>query len=341
MKRIVLNLLILVIFCLTFSINYTPASAATVAEIPTFSILSVAVDTSVTVLTYNFPASHGFDVLMGYMGTRGVNGIKVATLNSGAGGSFIATFNIPPELRGQYQIAIRLQSNQGAAYHAYNWFYNQPGGIVTNYPPEYGDGGIPTFSIAGVVRDVSVTIITHKFPANDSFDVLMNYMGTRGINGFKVATVSSGAGGKMTFTFPIPDHLKGEYQIAIRLQSNTGSGFAAYNWFYNNTGGSSGTGGVQGYYGYPTFSIASVIRNQSVTIMIYNLPPGDKFDVFMGPMGSQGQGGYYVSSFDAGAGGSQTLTFNIPNQLYGSYQIALRIQSNTGTGLYAYNWFYN
>lgn len=341
MKRIVLNLLILVIFSTTFSINYIPARAATVAEIPTFSILSVAVDSSVTILTHNFPASHGFDVLMGYMGTRGVNGIRVATLNSGAGGSFIATVNIPPELRGQYQITIRLQSNQGAAYHAYNWFYNQPGGIVTNYPPEYGDGGIPTFSIAGVVRDVSVTIITHKFPANESFDVLMNYMGTRGINGYKVATVSSGAGGKMTFTFPIPDHLKGEYQIAIRLQSNTGSAFAAYNWFYNNTGGSGGTGGIPGYYGYPTFSIASVVRNQSVTIMIYNLPPGDKFDVFMGPMGSQGQGGYYVSSFDAGAGGSQTLTFTIPTQLYGAYQISIRIQSNTGTGLYAYNWFYN
>jgi hypothetical protein len=121
------NLLILVIFIFLF-IQYAQ-QAATVAEIPTFSILSVAVDTSVTVLTYNFPASHGFDVLMGYMGTRGVNGIRVATLNSGAGGSFIATFNIPPELRGQYQIAIRLQSNQGKAYHAYNWFYNQPGGI--------------------------------------------------------------------------------------------------------------------------------------------------------------------------------------------------------------------
>lgn len=341
MKRIMKNVFAALVLVSLFSVYFTPASAATVAEVPTFSILSVAVDTSVTILTHNFPASHGFDVLMGYMGTRGVNGILVATLNSGAGGSFIATFNIPPQLRGQYQIAIRLQSNQGSAYHAYNWFYNQPGGIVTHYPPEYGDGGIPTFSIAGVVRDVSVTITTHKFPANDSFDVLMNYMGTRGINGYKVATVSSGAGGTLTFTFPIPEHLKGEYQIAIRLQSNTGSGYAAYNWFYNNTGGGGGSGGIPGYYGYPTFSIASVVRNQSVTILVYNLPPGDKYDVLMGPMGTRGVGGYFVGNFEAGTGGSQTHTFNIPPQLYGSYQIAIRIQSNMDTGLYAYNWFYN
>lgn len=341
MKHTVMHLLALIILVSSFSTNVTPANAAKVVEIPTFSILSVAVDTSVTILTHNFPVSHGFDILMGYMGTRGINGFLVGTLNSGAGGSFIATLNIPPELRGQFQIAIRLQSNQGAAYHAYNWFYNKPGGSVSYYPPEYNDGGIPTFSIAGVVQDVSVTIITHKFPAGDSFDVLMNYMGTRGINGYKVATVSSGAGGKMTFTFPIPDFLKGEYQIAIRLQSNTGSGFAAYNWFFNNTGYTSGSGGIPGYYGYPTFSIVSVIRNQSVTIEIYNLPPGDKFDVLMGPMGSRGLGGYLVDSFDAGAGGRQSHTFNIPAQLFGAYQIAIRIQSKTGTGLYAYNWFFN
>jgi hypothetical protein len=35
-------------------------------------------------------------------------------------------------------------------------------------------------------------------------------------------------------TFDIPASLKGSYQIAVRLQSNTGSGYFAYNWFYNN-----------------------------------------------------------------------------------------------------------
>jgi hypothetical protein len=347
MKRSQSRLMILLLVLMVLPFQAGPASAATVAEIPTFSILSVAVNTSVTILTYNFPASHGFDVLMGYMGSRGVNGFLVGTLNSGAGGSFIATFNIPPELQGQYQIAIRLQSNQGSAYHAYNWFYNQPGGYVTTgypyYPVNtYGYGTVPTFSIVGVVQGVSVTVQTFNFPANDSFDVLMDYMGTRAINGYRVATVSSGAGGSLTFTFSIPDHLKYEYQIAIRLQSVSNAHLYAYNWFYNNTGGSGGPGmPPSGYYGYPTFAIASVMHNQSVTIEIYNLPPGDKFDVYMGPMGTQAVGGYYVATFEAGSGGTQTQTFNIPSQLYGYYQIAIRLQSTLGSGYYAYNWFYN
>jgi hypothetical protein len=45
---------------------------------------------------------------------------------------------------------------------------------------------------------------------------------------------ASGAGGSQTFTYTIPDWLKGQYQIAIRMQSPT-SGFFAYNWFYNAT----------------------------------------------------------------------------------------------------------
>jgi hypothetical protein len=202
---------------------------------------------------------------------------------------------------------------------------------------------IPTFSIVNVVVDSTVTIRTYNFPANKSFDVLMNYMGTRGVNGIRVATINSGAGGSFTATFNIPVALQGQYKIAIRLQNNTGSGYYAYNWFYNNTTG--GTGGVippaTGYYGFPTFHIAAVVRNQTVTIVTHNLPPSDQFKVLMGPMGTRGVNGIYVTSFDTGAGGQQTLTFNIPAELTGSYRIAIRLQSVSGSGYFAYNWFYN
>ncbi len=60
-------------------------------------------------------------------------------------------------------------------------------------------------------------------------------MGTRGINGIQVDTIKSGNGGSFSATFTIPSALKGYKQIAIRLQSTTGSGYYAYNWFYNNT----------------------------------------------------------------------------------------------------------
>ena len=339
MKRLVYAL---VLFAFAIAVSSTsPAQAATFSGvIPTFSITSIVKDTSITIKTYNFPAHKNFDALMGYMGTRGVNGIKVATVNSGSGGSFTATLTIPNALKGLKQIAVQLQVTDGSGYFAYNWFYNNTGGGIV--PPGGGSSNIPTFMIAGVVQDLSVTITTHNFPKNDSFDVLMNYMGTRGKNGIKVATVSSGAGGTLTFTFHIPDALKGLYQIAIRLQSNTGSGYFAYNWFYNNTAGSTGgSGGTPGYGGFPTFSITGVVRNQTVSIATFNLPPSDTFKVLMGPMGTRGIHGFYVTTFDSGTGGAKTFTFKIPPELYGSHQIAIRLQSTTGSGYYAYNWFYN
>jgi hypothetical protein len=342
MKRL-FSVLVSVALLLSFSGSIPAHAVSGYSVIPTFSIVSVVTDTSVTIRTYNFPAGDSFNVLMGYMGTRGVGGIQVATIGSGGGGSFTATFSIPAALQGQYQIAIRLQSNTSSGFYAYNWFYNDTfaggGGSGSSGSGYYG---IPSFKVTGVARDVSVTIQTNNFPASDSFDVLMGYMGTRGVGGIKVDTVSSGAGGTLTWTFNIPAALKGQYQIAIRLQSNTGSGFYAYNWFYNNTtGGNTGGPIIPGYTGYPTFSIASVVRNSSVTIQTYNLPPSNQFQVTMGPMGTRGINGYIVDTINSGAGGSQAMTFTIPSQLNGSHQISIRLQSISGSGHYAYNWFYN
>ena len=204
---------------------------------------------------------------------------------------------------------------------------------------------IPTFSIVSVVTDKTVTIKTFNFPANDSFDVLMGQFGTRGINGIKVTTTSSGTGGSFTETYNIPAGLQGLNRIAIRLQSNTGSGYFAYNWFFNNTTGSgTGTGTTTpgtSYSGFPTFSIQSVVRDKTVTVRTSNLPSNEDFKVLMGPMGTRGVNGYQVTTFDTGSGGAQTLTFDIPSQLAGSYQISIRMQSTSGSGLFAYNWFYN
>lgn len=319
------------------------ASVLAYSGIPTLSIVSVVTDSDVTIKTTNFPANDSFDVLMGTMGTRGVNGVKVDTVASGSGGSFTATYSIPAALHGQYQIAIRLQSNTGSGYYAYNWFYNHTSGGGTGGPIQPGTGftGIPTFSVVSVVVDSTVTIQTNNFPANDTFDVSMGYMGTRGVNGVKVDTVASGSGGVFTATYNIPAALQGQYQIAIRFQSPS-SGYYAYNWFYNNTSG--GTSGPilpgNGYSGVPTFSIASVVSGNTVTIQTYNFPANDTFDVLMGIMGTRGVNGVKVDTVASGSGGSFTATYNIPAELSGKYQIAIRLQSPS-SGYYAYNWFYN
>lgn len=99
-------------------------------------------------------------------------------------------------------------------------------------PPPYS--GIPTFGIAAVVRDQTVTIRTNNFPAGYRFDVLMGMYGTAGINGYYVTTIDSGNGGSFSGTYAIPAALRGSTRVAIRLQNYTG-GYYSYNWFWNNT----------------------------------------------------------------------------------------------------------
>jgi len=101
-----------------------PATATPVpytGKVPMIRIAGVVRDQTVTLQAWDFPPGQTFDVLMGAMGTRGVNGTKAATQDSGSG-SFTATYSIPAVLRGSSQISIRLQSAFG--YYSFNWFYN-------------------------------------------------------------------------------------------------------------------------------------------------------------------------------------------------------------------------
>jgi LysM repeat protein len=206
---------------------YTPPSG----YVPTFSIVSVVRDSTVTIQTANFPANDTFNVLMGTYGTQAVNGTKVGTYNSGNGSSKSATFNIPANLQGRSKIAIRLVSPT-SGYFSYNWFYNYNSSGTSGGTSGIGVyTGIPTFSISSVSPDNTVTIYTYNFPKNMSFNVLMGPFGTAGINGTKVTTINSGNGGSFSATYNIPASLAGSHRIAIRLQSS--SGYYAYNWFYN------------------------------------------------------------------------------------------------------------
>jgi hypothetical protein len=94
---------------------------------------------------------------------------------------------------------------------------------------------IPTFSINSVVKNQTVTIQTYNFPANKTFDVLMDRIGTQAIYGIPAGSVNTNDGGSFVVTFQIPAALKGLNQIAVRLEASDSSGFFAYNWFYNQT----------------------------------------------------------------------------------------------------------
>lgn len=340
--------------CLALAMAFVLPGGSAASQIPTFSVVSVTADTSVTIQTAGFPANQNFEVRMGAYGAQGVDGTVVATTNSGAGGSFTATYNIPANLHDTERIAIRLQSTQG--YFAYNWFFNSTsGGSVTPLPVTPGpvQTGIPTFVVESVAADTSVTIRTSNFPANQDFQVTMGAFGTQGIGGTAVGTTNSGAGGSFTATYNIPAGLKGATRLAIRLQS--AQGYFAYNWFYNST--SSGATAPaptatspgatpaptatpgSGYTGFPSFTVSNVVKDQSVTIQGSNFPPNQTFQLTMGPFGTQGVGGTAAGSQSTGAGGAFTATYSIPPNLAGSYRIAIRLQSSQG--YFAYNWFYN
>ena len=333
----------MMILVLVASLFLSPVQTVKADTIPTFSIVSVVTDQTVTIQTYNFPASQIFTVRMGAYGTAGIGGIVVAQTNSGAGGSFIETYTIPDALKGSNRIAIRLDSNLG--FFAYNWFWNA-GTTVTPGPttiPGTGFSGIPTFNIQTVIQDQTVTILTNNFPANKLFTVRMGAYGTLGIGGIVVATTNSGAGGAFQATYNIPDALKGSQRIAIRMDAS--GGFFAYNWFWNNTaGGPTNTPGPTtipgtGYTGIPTFSIQGVVRDSTVTVLTNNYPANQTFTVRMGAFGTAGIGGIVVATTNSGAGGAFQATYAVPDALKGSQRIAIRMDSNLG--FFAYNWFWN
>ena len=307
--------------------------------IPTFTIVSVVTDSTVTIKTHNFPSDTTFTVRMGEYGTRAIGGTVVDSTDSGSGGSFEATYDIPDGLKGDARIAIRMDATSGG-WFAYNWFNNNTssGTLPTPVP---GFTGISTFAIQSVDKDNSVTIKTNNFPANITFTVRMGEYGTQGVGGTKVGSTDSGSGGSFKATYDIPDELKGEAKIAIRMDATSG-GYFAYNWFWNNTSGvtpgPTPTPG-SGFTGIPTFSIQSVVRDNTVTIKTNNFPPDLTFTVRMGAFGTAGIGGTVVGTTDSGSGGSFTATYDIPSDLQGASQIAIRLDAPNG--FFAYNWFWN
>ncbi|MDY6872667.1 MAG: hypothetical protein SVR81_01695 [Chloroflexota bacterium] len=294
----------------------------------------------VIVQATGLPEDEAFDVLMGKYGTLGLDGIEVETVNSGDDGDFVANFDIPPSLQDEAKIAIRYESRDSSLV-LYTWFENLAAGSGGAGGEVSGYSGIPTFSVVSVNEDEDVTIKTNNFPADKTFQVLMGQMWTQGIGGTLVTTISSGAGGAFIKTFDIPDGLKGNRQISIRLQT-ADNYFYAYNWFYNNTASGTplGSPASGGYTGIPSFSISSVAADNKVTIQTNNFPADYDFEVLMGKMWTQGVDGIMVATIDSGSGGSFSKTFNIPAALAGEDRIAIRLQATTD-GWYAYNWFYN
>jgi hypothetical protein len=322
--------------------------AAPSIVIPTFSITAVSRDSSVTILTSNFPAGDTFTVTMGAYGTLGIGGVLVGSQASGSGGSFSATYSIPASLHGSNRIAIRLES-PSSGYYSYNWFWNNdhPGSSPPPSPPSSGWGWppagsstIPSTTIKNVVTDTSVKVNGNNFTTNDSYNVYIGAIGTKGVGGTLVGTQATDGTGTFTETYPIPAAYHGSEKLAIRWESPS-SGFYAYDWFVNDASApSSPSSPPAGSGTIPTFTITAVDEDTSVTISGINFTTNDTYTVLMGDYGTMGVGGVVSGSQSTGASGSFTGTYTIPAAFHGDDRIAIRLESDT-TAYYSYNWFWN
>jgi hypothetical protein len=224
--------------------------------------------------------------------------------------------------------------------------------------------GVPTISIMEVTKGPTVTVQMDNFPEKMSFVVRMAPYGNYGYNGTIVDTIDSGEGGKNAKTFVVPDALKNEPLIAIRMENPT-YGYFTFNFFRNPDAGTytgtsatvtattsaaasatatpaaSGTATATPVVSaYPSFQITGVTAGSKVSIQAVNMPANQDFDVTMGYIGTAGIGGTAISTMHTGTGGSIAATYDIPAALASQYMIAIRLQNPT-TGVYAYNWFYN
>ena len=332
MKKITFSILIVLLLAL-MSVN----DAASAGTVPTISIVGVTQGSRVTILTHNYPANRDFDVRMAERGARAIGGILVGSFNSGPGGSNQYTFDIPQPLSSHNQIAIRLDSRTGG-FFSFNWFYNTTAGSHASGIPVTVDEDTPLLTVVSVKMDTQVTIQGRNFPTGESFDVLMGKYNTHGVDGIKVGSFTPDDG-TIQDTFDIPDSLKSESRIAIRVESTVGDK-AAYTWFLNQTGAAGGVVTPTPHVGIPTISIVSVETDETVTVRTHNFPANRDFRVLMGKMSTRGIGGIHVTTINSGSGGSFTETFNIPADFAGDYQVAIRLESTTG-GFFAFNWFIN
>ena len=87
------------------------------------------------------------------------------------------------------------------------------------------------------------------------------------------------------------------------------------------------------YEVFPTFTIDQVNKGKTVTVTTYDFPADSLFNVVME--------GIIISDYETGDGSSQTLTFDIPQQITDKAKIDIRFSEEGKCGFYSVNYFWN
>ncbi len=231
------TLLLMVVMVLMAAALPTAASAAT----PLIDIVRVVPDESVTIRANDFPANVNFTIRMDVSGNRAEDGLAVASLNSGRGGAFEATINIPAQLKGIATIAIRLESKEG--WFAYNWFTNKVGGAMPTPQPTQPSQPVPVtgpkpyLSILAVRSNELVEVEARNMPAHTDLSVRVGPFTSFYRDYVYAPTVRTDANGYARWTIALPSVVQNVERVTVRID---GGKRYAFNAFKNVTSGTIG-----------------------------------------------------------------------------------------------------
>ncbi len=323
------NLKTILVLCLcVILLSAFSAALAQDETTPAFKVSEVVSDTTVTVITKNFPADTSYLVSLG--DPQNADSVSaVAKFNSKNGGALSVTVKIPEKFHGKEFLNIILTDPNGGKIEGS--FANLPAAaeepteepVPTEEPTEEpvatedilqstavvcNYSVIPYVYIDSVVKDASVTFTTYNFPADSSFSVQMGvFNGTYPGN-------------------PQPPHHNPEPPIDEPMPEPPEPQPQPAPIPFGNEG---------------EVALTQLIRDLDAPAPSFNRPegPGPKPQPVVSAVPSFS--GQEVGTYETGDGSSRTLTFEIPESLKGVGTIALWIADQGSCGFYAYNYFYN
>ena len=198
-------------------------------------------------------------------------------------------------------------------------------------------------SIVSVLAGKSVTIDAKGFPANTDVTVRMGQYGTKAASGTIAGTAVTASNGTLKGTYTIPDALKSQAKIALRVETTAKPSQFAYNWFANVTTSPTSTSSA------PTSTtstgnivITDVNEDKDVTFKAAGAPAGAKLAVWFDWETSSGAlKGQQSGTVKVGSDGTILATVKIPPAAKDRPSLRLRLQGLSGSSYLIYKWFTN
>ena len=344
----------MVLSMLVAAVQPALAAGAAAGKSGRLEVLSIVSGETVTIRVSGMATNTPVTVRMGVSTTKGRDGAIVGTAVTDGEGSLKGTYAIPSELKALKKLAVRVEVTADMSQFAFASFVNVSKGKaipVSGAASSSGGSSIPTGSslnvgnitITDVVEDKSVTIKVTSAPAGARLAIWIDWNNRNGVlQGRQAGTIKVGSDGALHAMIKLPSAAVDRGTLRVRLQGLDGSTYLAYRWFINAENNSDTGSGAPATSsgGLPYVVVISVEEDESVKIKAFNFPKGD-YVILMDEVGSGAKNGIEVDTVTIKAGRTFTGVFDIPDDLEGEDEIAIRVQNVDESSYYAYTWFEN